>query len=398
VTDPIPPAPITDTRPRPRLVIPRHAKIWLLGGGSAGLVLLSVIFGGEDAQRTAALMTPQTAPANPDIPRTVRERLEKLPVAQPTLPPDPVALTVADPLRGPYVDTRYADQAAQKPADPIAEDRKRREYESLFSSNVVLSRRPDSERLAAPPAQQPAGAVQPPSLDEIARSVMRASGSPLPAREAPPVTAAGLAPLETRAGAAASAPAAGALKVGLHRIFEGSIIDAVLTNRLDGESDAPVNCLVTNDIFAHDGTLVIPSGARVLGRASRVESFGETRLAVSFHRLILPDGRSVSLDSALGMNQVGDLGLKDKRDSHMLAAFGASAAVGIINGLGQALGSVGRGDGSTVIVSGVGDSTQQASSQVLARFLNRLPTITIREGHRVKVYLTSDLDLAAYNN
>ena len=25
------------------------------------------------------------------------------------------------------------------------------------------------------------------------------------------------------------------------------------------------------------------------------------------------------------------------------------------------------------------------------RFLNRLPTITIREGHRVKVYLTSDL-------
>jgi type IV secretory pathway VirB10-like protein len=30
------------------------------------------------------------------------------------------------------------------------------------------------------------------------------------------------------------------------------------------------------------------------------------------------------------------------------------------------------------------------------RFLNRLPTITIREGHRVKVYLTSDVDLPAY--
>jgi type IV secretory pathway VirB10-like protein len=28
--------------------------------------------------------------------------------------------------------------------------------------------------------------------------------------------------------------------------------------------------------------------------------------------------------------------------------------------------------------------------------LNRLPTITIREGHRVKVYLTSDLELPAY--
>jgi type IV secretion system protein VirB10 len=34
--------------------------------------------------------------------------------------------------------------------------------------------------------------------------------------------------------------------------------------------------------------------------------------------------------------------------------------------------------------------------QVMNRFLNRLPTITIREGHRVKVYLTSDIELPAY--
>jgi type IV secretion system protein VirB10 len=34
--------------------------------------------------------------------------------------------------------------------------------------------------------------------------------------------------------------------------------------------------------------------------------------------------------------------------------------------------------------------------KVMNRFLNRLPTITIREGHRVKLYLTSDLELPAY--
>jgi type IV secretion system protein TrbI len=32
----------------------------------------------------------------------------------------------------------------------------------------------------------------------------------------------------------------------------------------------------------------------------------------------------------------------------------------------------------------------------MSRFLNRLPTVTIREGHRVKIYLTSDLQLPAY--
>jgi type IV secretory pathway VirB10-like protein len=30
------------------------------------------------------------------------------------------------------------------------------------------------------------------------------------------------------------------------------------------------------------------------------------------------------------------------------------------------------------------------------QFLNRLPTVTIREGHRVKVYITHDLELPAW--
>jgi hypothetical protein len=50
----------------------------------------------------------------------------------------------------------------------------------------------------------------------------------------------------------------------------------------------------------------------------------------------------------------------------------------------------------TVIIAGGADAASQASLQVMSRFLNRLPTVTIREGHRVKVYLTSDLQLPAY--
>ena len=32
----------------------------------------------------------------------------------------------------------------------------------------------------------------------------------------------------------------------------------------------------------------------------------------------------------------------------------------------------------------------------MGRYLNRLPSVTIREGHRVKVYLTGDLQLPVY--
>ena len=186
----------------------------------------------------------------------------------------------------------------------------------------------------------------------------------------------------------------------LHRILEGTLVDAVLTNRLDGSTAAPVNCLVTNALYSHSGQhVVIPAGARLLGETKPVQSFGETRLAVAFHRLLMPDGRTYRLDQFIGLNQIGDAGLKDKVNHHYWSTFGAAAAVGLISGLAQWIGSAGYSSGSgdrTVIIAGGADAASQASLQVMSRFLNRLPTVTIREGHRVKVYLTSDLQLPAY--
>ena len=74
----------------------------------------------------------------------------------------------------------YDDSQAPPPQDPIATDRKRREYESLFASNVVLSRRPENERpdVGRSTSQSTApgradGAS--PSVDEVADAVVRAT-------------------------------------------------------------------------------------------------------------------------------------------------------------------------------------------------------------------------------
>src|SRR5690606_8646839 len=83
----------------------------------------------------------------------------------------------------------------------------------------------------------------------------------------------------------------------LHRVPEGTLVDAVLTNRLEGSVAAPVNCLVTNPVYSHSGQhVLIPAGARILGETKPVQTFGESRLAVAFHRMLMPDGRSYGLD------------------------------------------------------------------------------------------------------
>ena len=40
----------------------------------------------------------------------------------------------------------------------------------------------------------------------------------------------------------------------------------------------------------------------------------------------------------------------------------------------------------------------ESGEQIMNRFLNQMPTITIREGNRVKIYLSGDLLLPDYNH
>ena len=125
---------------------------------------------------------------------------------------------------------------------------------------------------------------------------------------------------------------------------------------------APVNCLVTNPIYSHDGGIVlIPAGSRVLGHTKPVQAFGESRLAVAFDRLILPDGRTYPLDQFTGLNQIGDAGLRDQVNQHYASTFGASAAIGLISGLAQLVGSAGinrgSGDRTLVIAGSTADAT-----------------------------------------
>jgi type IV secretory pathway VirB10-like protein len=162
-----------------------------------------------------------------------------------------------------------------------------------------------------------------------------------------------------------------------------------------------VNALVTTPVYSLDRqTVLIPSGARVLGTAAPVQALGQARLAVKFHRLIMPNGQSFTLDQFTGLNDRGDAGLSDQVNRHYLQLFGASMAIGALCGLAQFSTRSGGSDGysfNDAYGQGAGSSLAASSGRILDRFLNVLPSVTIREGHRLKIYLTSDLDLPPYN-
>lgn len=391
-------APVVDRRPIPRGVLPKGIQTWLMVALAVGIVLIIFLTGQPQAPERAQAAAPAQQVVSADRVRDYQERLR----AMNELPTPDIRPVMTEPQRMPPA---FQNDASVERVDPLISERQRRDYESLFASNVVVSRRASLQRQVSQTSS--ADRIDPrlgapseePSLDAIAEAVVRAS-----TRTAAPTVGRSRDPESRRDDrvSASEVERATPLTGNLHRLLEGTVIDTVLTNRLDGGEASPVNCLVTNPVYSQvDRRMLIPAGARILGATRQVEGLGDTRLAVAFHRIVMPDGTSATLDHFKGLNQLGDSGLRDRVNQHYWSTFGAAAAVGLVGGLGQlmsgaALGS-GDGDRTVVIAGGTADAASQASAQTLNRFLNRMPTITIREGHRVKVYVTSDLELPEWN-
>ena len=217
-----------------------------------------------------------------------------------------------------------------------------------------------------------------------------AAGQPLPAEPAPgagaPVTARGKSDDYTdpvKVSQLSDPP-------GWERIYEGSFLEAVLVTQLSGDFPGPMLAMVSVPFYSADRQrILVPRGARVLGTASAVANQDQTRLAVGFHRLLFPDGRWVSLEFQ-GLNQVGEGALKDRVNRHYVSMFTAVGAIGVLSGL-TLQGSNPYAGGAAGFRAGAGQGLGQSATQILQRFLNRLPTITIRAGHRLRVWFTSDV-------
>jgi type IV secretory pathway VirB10-like protein len=394
-----PPADTTviDRRTPPRGVMPRQIQTWLMSGLAIGILGI-IFFSGQSVRRPRTDIPAALTGVLPDTGRLrdVQERLRGMnDRAQEQQESEPVAGDGVRPV----------NPQSSTPADPFAAERKRKDYESLFAGLTVQSRDGSEEvrpaRAGALASDARPGRASLSSAEQMFEAAVRSAalGALGMAPDASAPAADGSARVPPAPTSTSGQPSSPDQLRGRHRLTEGTLIPAVLTNRLDGSAAGPVNCLVTSPVYDAAGQRVlIPAGARLLGRTTPVQSFGEARLAVAFHRLAMPNGTTYTLDRVVGLNQAGDTGLRDQVNQHYLATFGAASAVGLLSGLSQAFGARSvNGDAPAVVVAGgAGDANAQAGTRLLDRFLNRPPTITIREGHRVQVYLTADLDLPSY--
>jgi type IV secretory pathway VirB10-like protein len=183
----------------------------------------------------------------------------------------------------------------------------------------------------------------------------------------------------------------------LYRVFEGSVLEGVVTNHIDGGFNGPIMVDLTTDLYSHDHQqLLLPQGTRLLGDVQSVGNAQQRKMFVTFHRAICPDGFSLEFAKYIALDQIGTTGLATKVDHGYLQAFAAVAAVGGLGGLAQIGNNGSILSPSTEIRNGISEQSATEGEQVLNHFLNRLPIITLKEGSRARVYIGTDLLIPSY--
>jgi type IV secretion system protein VirB10 len=250
----------------------------------------------------------------------------------------------------------------------------------------------------------------------VALDFEHSSGTPAAAAVAPPAseTPQGRATTDVAGGAESGQPAAAQAKATaktdpmgpyefdqyqgrLYRIFEGTVLEGVVTNHIDGGFSGPILVMLTTDYYSHDHQqLLMPQGTRLIGTVQSVGNAQQRKMFVTFHRAVCPDGFSLDFDKYIGLDPLGTTGLATKVDHGYLMAFGAAAAIGGLGGLAQIGNNSSVLDPSTQIRNGISEQTSAEGEQVLNHFLNRLPVITLKEGSRARVYVGRDILIPSY--
>ncbi len=171
-------------------------------------------------------------------------------------------------------------------------------------------------------------------------------------------------------------------------VSQGTVIAAVLETALDSTKPGFARALVSRDVVGFDGSRVlIPRGSRLFGEYEATLEPGQNRALIRWVRLTRPDGVRMELDSP-SADALGRAGIRGEVDTKFLQRFGGAILQSVLDiGVGLATRPV-RDRGVIVALPGSSQVVNQTQPQQVK------PTLRVKQGTRVSVFVARDLDFS----
>lgn len=268
-------------------------------------------------------------------------------------------------------------------------------YAALQPAQPVIRESPVRVRASAPDT---GGAAQAPAFAPPAASAI--SAQPAPSFSGPKVvyqatanprsTATGQAGTSDQTGKSPDRVLAGRLENPSTTVPKGTLVQAVLETALDSTRAGAARAIITQDVRGFDGSrILIPRGSRLYGEYKADLAAGQNRALIQWQRLLRPDGVTINLDSP-SADPLGRAGVKGKVNTHFFARFsGAILQTGLTIGTNLATQSV----SNQAFLIALPGSAQALAPQVAPADIK--PTLKIRQGTSVSVFVARDLDFSS---
>jgi type IV secretory pathway VirB10-like protein len=184
-----------------------------------------------------------------------------------------------------------------------------------------------------------------------------------------------------------------------YRLQAGTVLPAALLSAIDSGLPGQILAVLTRDVYdsAEQRHLILPRGARLLGRYDHQIAVGQDRLLVGWERLLLPDGTSLTFPALPAVDSQGRAGLSGRVDNHLWRVFGSALLLSVVSAgaqLSQPQVSADFGQAPStrqVASAALGQELSSAALEILRRSANIAPTIRIPAGTGFSVFLAGDL-------
>jgi type IV secretion system protein VirB10 len=171
---------------------------------------------------------------------------------------------------------------------------------------------------------------------------------------------------------------------------QGTLIPAVLESALDSTRPGLARALVSRDVRGFDGSrILIPRGSRLIGEYASDVQRGQRRALVNWVQLLRPDGVTIAIGSP-SADPLGRAGTAAKVNNHFLERFGGAILQSALD-LGLVLAASEIGGGALVVVPG----NLQNATQITQPQQQIPPTLTVRQGTSISVFVARDLDFTS---
>jgi type IV secretion system protein VirB10 len=187
-----------------------------------------------------------------------------------------------------------------------------------------------------------------------------------------------------------------------YTIFAGTIIPAALETAINTDLPGDVLATVTENVYdsVSGKNLLIPQGSKLLAKYSSNISFGQNRVQVAWQRLIRPDGVSLQLSNMNGVDPQGMSGYTGYVDEHWwqyAKGIGLMLLFSVIDGQIQYSMKEANTQGASDVANSLSAGIDQVGSQYTSNVMNIQPTIIVKQGAKVQVFVNSDIIMPSAN-